>query len=70
MPSIQSRMQDIKTWLTDNFLLLNDKKTEIVKFGKHYSKDDILIGSTNIHTQPWMHTGRGAKHVYACDSSM
>ena len=52
MFSIQSCIQDIKAWLTDNLLLLNDKKTEIVKFGKQYSKEDIQIGSTNIHTQP------------------
>ena len=51
MSSIQSCMQDIKAWLTENFLLLNDKKTEIIKFGKQYSKEDIKIGSTNIHTQ-------------------
>ena len=51
MSSIQSCIQDIKTWLTNTFLLLNDKKTEIVKFGKHYSKEDIQIASTNIHTQ-------------------
>ena len=70
MSSIQSCIQDTKTWLTDNFLLLNDKKTEIVKFRKQYSKEDIQIGSTNIHTQPWMHTGHVVKHVYACDSSM
>ena len=52
MSSIQTCIYDIKTWLTANFLLLNDKKTEIVKFGKQYSKEDIQIGSTNIHTQP------------------
>ena len=50
MSSIQSSIQNIKTWLTENFLLLYDKKTEIVKFGKQYSKEDIQIGSTNIHT--------------------
>ena len=38
--------------MTDNFLLLNDEKTEILKFGKQYSKEDIQIGSTNTHTQP------------------
>ena len=43
---------DIKTWLTDNLLLLNDKKTENVKFGKQHSNEDIQIGSTNIHTEP------------------
>ena len=52
MPSIQSCIQDIKTWLTDNILLLTDKKTEIVKFGKQYSKQGIQIGDTNIHTPP------------------
>ena len=52
MSSIQSCMQDIQTWLTDNVLLLNDKKTEIVKFKKQYSKENIQIGSTDIHTQP------------------
>ena len=52
MSSIQSCMQDIMTWLTDYFLLLNDKKTEIVKFGKQCCKEDIQIGNTNIHTQP------------------
>ena len=54
MSSLRSCIQDIKTWLTDNFLLLNDKKTEIVKFGKQHFKENIQIGSTNIHTQPWV----------------
>ena len=40
------------TWLSDNFLLLNDKKTEIVRFGKQYTKEDIQNGSTYIKTQP------------------
>ena len=30
MSSIQSCIQDIKTWLTDNFLLLNDKKRKLL----------------------------------------
>ena len=49
--SIQSCIQNIKTWVTNYFLLLNDKKMEIVKFGKQYSKEDIKIGSTNNYTQ-------------------
>ena len=52
MESIQSCIQDIKALLTANCLLLNNKKPEIMKFGKQYSKGDIQIGSTNIHTQP------------------
>ena len=48
MSSIQSCIQDIKTWLTDNFLLLNDKKTEIVMFGKQYSKEYIQNQQTTV----------------------
>ena len=50
--TLQSCIQDIVSWLGDNLLLLNDKKTEIVRFQKQYSKEDIQIGSTHINTQP------------------
>ena len=50
--TLQSCIQAIKSWLSDNFLLLNDKKTEIVRFGKQYTKEDIQIGSTYIKIQP------------------
>ena len=75
MSSIQSCIQDIKTWLTDNFLLLNDKKTEIVKVWKtvlqrRYPNRQYKHPYSALCYQPWMHTGRGVNHVYACDSSM
>ena len=50
--TLQSCIQDINSWLSDNFLLLNDKKTETVMFGKQYTKEDIQIPSTYIKTQP------------------
>ena len=50
--TLQSCIQDIKSWLSVNFLLLNDKKRKFVRFGKQYSKEDIQIGSTYINTQP------------------
>ena len=49
--TLQSCIQDIKYCLSDNFLLLNDKKTEIVMLGKQHSTEVMQIGSAynNIH---------------------
>ena len=54
MASIQSCRQDLRSWFKDNFLLLNDRKTKICKFGQQYSEEVIQIGSLNIATQVYV----------------
>ena len=41
MASLRSYIQDIKSWLTYNILLLNDKESVMVKIGNHLSNEDI-----------------------------
>ena len=50
--TLQSCIHEIKSWLSDNFLLLNDNNMDIVRFEKQYAKEDIQIDSTYINTQP------------------
>ena len=34
LANLQRCIQEVREWLRENFLLLNDKKTEVVIFGK------------------------------------
>ena len=34
MANLQRSIQEVREWLRENFLLLNDKKTEVVIFGR------------------------------------
>ena len=48
MANLQLCIQEIKTWLRDNFLLLNEKKTEVVKFGREFTGNHLQIGEASI----------------------
>ena len=47
-------INDIKEWLTSNFLLLNDKKTELIEYNSYglNQNNHLVIGNTVIDTQP------------------
>ena len=42
--NLQQCIQEIKSWFRDNFLLLNEQKTELVKFGKEFTGKHLQIG--------------------------
>ena len=48
MANLQLCIQEIKTWLRDNFLLLNEQKTEVVKFGREFTGNHLQIGEASI----------------------
>ena len=47
-------INDIKEWLSSNFLLLNDKKTELIEYNSNglNQNNHLVIGNTVIDTQP------------------
>ena len=47
-------INDIKEWLSSNFLLLNDKKTELIEYNSNSlnQNNHLVIGNTVIDTQP------------------
>ena len=50
MANFQLCIQEIKTWLRDNFLLLNEQKTEVVKFGREFTGKHLQIGNAAIYS--------------------
>ncbi len=48
---LQACVSELKSWLSDNFLLLNDRKTEIVRFGKDYCAEEYKIGGATIESK-------------------
>ena len=48
MANLQLCTQGIQTWLRDNFLLLNEQKTEVVKFGRKFTGNHLQIGEASI----------------------
>ena len=38
---LQACLKDIKTWMTQNYLLLNSDKTEVVLFGPERFRDKL-----------------------------
>ena len=48
MANLQLCIQEIKTWLRDNFLLLNEQKTEVVNFGREFTGNQLQIGEASI----------------------
>ena len=46
--NLQLCIQNIKTWLRDNFLLLNEQKTKVVKFGREFTGKHLQIGEAAI----------------------
>ena len=48
LANLQRCIQEVKEWLRENFLLLNDKKTEVVIFGKDTTEKQLQIGKSVI----------------------
>ena len=56
--NIQRCIQEVREWLRENFLLLNDKKTEVVIFGKDTAVKQLQIGKSVISSRLECMTGR------------
>ena len=48
MANLQLCIQEIKTRLRDNFLLLNEQKTKVVKFGMKFTGKHLQVGDAAI----------------------
>ena len=44
LANLQRCIQEVREWLRENFLLLNDKKTEVVIFRKDTTEKQLQIG--------------------------
>ena len=47
----QRCIQEVREWLREHFLLLNDKKTEVVIFGKDTTEKQLQIGKSVISSR-------------------
>ena len=48
LANLQRCIQEVREWSRENFLLLNDKKTEVVIFGKDTIEKQLQIGKSVI----------------------
>ena len=44
LANLQQCIQEVREWLRENFLLLNENKTEVVIFGKDTTEEQLQIG--------------------------
>ena len=54
LANLQRCIQEVREWLRENFLLLNDKKAEVVNFGKdtcHTTEKQLQIGKSVISSR-------------------
>ena len=51
LANLQRCIQEAREWLRENFLLLNDKKTEVVIFGKDTTEKQLHIGKSVISSR-------------------
>ena len=51
LANLQRCIQEVREWLREDFLLLNDKKTEAVIFGKDTSERQLQIGNSVISSR-------------------
>ena len=51
LANLQRCIQEVREWLRENFLLLNDKKTEVVIFGKDATEKQLQIGKSVISSR-------------------
>ena len=49
--NLQRCIQEVREWLRENFLLLNDKNTEVVIFGKDTTEKQLQIGKSVISSR-------------------
>ena len=48
LANLQRCIQEVREWLRENFLLLNENKTEVVIFGKDTTEKQLQIGKSVI----------------------
>ena len=46
LANLQRCIQEVREWLRENFLLLNENKTEVVIFGKDTTEKQLQIGKS------------------------
>ena len=51
LANLQRYIQELREWLRENFLLLNDKTTEVVIFGKETTEKQQQIGISDISSR-------------------
>ena len=51
LANLQRCIQEVREWLKENFLLLNDKKIEVVIFGKDTTEKQLQIGKSVISSR-------------------
>ena len=51
LPILQRCIEEVREWPRENFLLLNDKKTEVVIFGKETIGKQLQIGKLVISSR-------------------
>ena len=51
LANLQRCIQEVREWLRENFLLLNDKKTEVVIFGKDTTEKQLQLGKSVISSR-------------------
>ena len=51
LANLQRCIQEVREWLRDNFLLLNDKETEVIIFGKDTTEKQLQIGKSVISSR-------------------
>ena len=51
LANLQRCIQEVREWLRENFLLLNDQNTEVVIFGKETTWKQLQIGKSDISSR-------------------
>ena len=51
LANLQRCIHEVREWLRENFLLLNDNKTEVVIFGKDTTEKQLQIGKSVISSR-------------------
>ena len=51
LANLQQCIQEVREWLRENFLLLNENKTEVVIFGKDTTEKPLQIGKSVISSR-------------------
>ena len=51
LANLQQCIQEVREWLRENFLLLNDQNTEVVIFGKETTWKQLQIGKSDISSR-------------------
>ena len=57
-------IQEVREWLRENFLLLNENKTEVVIFGKDTTEKQLQIGKSVISSIPSKHFSKICEQLF------